>query len=163
MPRPTKPLLIGGAGGGSALADAGLLLLRLFAGLSIAFTHGLAKIPISESFVAGIAEMGFPLPDLFAWAAAMAEFAGGLLIAVGLFTRPASFFLLLTMAVAAFIRNSGNPYVDRELALLYGSVALLFLLAGAGRFSLDALVRGRTDRPYRAFRYRSRSSRARLR
>ena len=156
MSRPITPLLIGGAGGGSALADAGLLLLRLYAGLSMALTHGLDKIPVSEAFAAGVGEMGFPLPGLFAWAAALAEFAGGLLLALGLVTRPAALSLLITMAVAAFIRNSGNPFSDREMALLYGAVAVLFLLTGAGRFSADAFLRRRADRAYRAFRRRSR-------
>ena len=150
------PLLIGGAGGGSALADAGLLALRLFAGLSMAFAHGLGKLPISEGFAGGVAEMGFPAPGLFAWAAALAEFAGGLLLAFGLVTRPAGLSLLITMAVAAFVRHGGDPFAKRELALLYGAVALLFMLVGAGRFSVDAWLRRRADRPARTFRRRPR-------
>lgn len=156
MSRPITPLLIGGGGGGSALADAGLLMLRLFAGLAIALSHGLGKIPVTETFAGGVAEMGFLLPGLFAWAMALAEFAGGLLLALGLVTRPASLSLLITMAVAAFVRHGGDSFGERELTLLYGAVALLFMLVGAGRFSVDALLRRRADRSYRTFRRRSR-------
>lgn len=85
--------------------------------------------------------MGFPLPALFAWAAALSELGGGLLLAIGLLTRPAALTVLITMLVAAFVRNAGAPFGDRELALLYGIAALLFLLAGAGRYSLDAQLR----------------------
>jgi putative oxidoreductase len=121
-------------------ADVGLALLRVFTGLTLALAHGIGKIPPSERFVAGVAEMGFPLPVLFTWAAGLAEFAGGLLLAAGLLTRPASFFILFTMFVAVFIRQAGDPFGDLELPLLFGMVALLYLLAGSGRFGLDALL-----------------------
>lgn len=137
-----RELFVGGAGGGSAAADTGLLLVRVFAGLSLALAHGLGKLPPAEGFVTGVEEMGFPLPALFAWAAALSEFGGGLLLAIGLLTRPAALSVLITMLVAAFVRNAGAPFGgDRELALLYGSTALLFLLAGAGRYSLDLQLR----------------------
>lgn len=49
------------------------------------------------------------------------------------------------MLVARLIRESG-PYADRELALLLGAVAVLFLLAGSGRFGLDAWIERRRRR-----------------
>ena len=131
---------------GGLTVDAGLLALRVFAGVALALAHGLGKLPPSARFVGGVAEMGFPAPGLFAWAAGLSEFAGGLLLALGLLTRPAAFFILVTMAVAAFIREAGNPFGERELALLYGGVALLYLLAGPGRLSLDAVVGRRLTR-----------------
>jgi len=141
--RGLRSILFGGAGGGSATADLGLLVLRLFAGLALAFGHGLGKLPPSARFLAGVEEMGFPAPLLFGWAAALSEFAGGILIAVGLLTRPAAFFVCVTMAVAAFIRQAGDPFNERELALLFGACAVALLLTGAGRFSADALLRRR--------------------
>lgn len=136
-----REFLVGGAGGGSATADAGLLFVRVFTGLSLLLAHGMAKLPPPARFVAGVEEMGFALPLLFAWAAALSESVGGLLLAIGLLTRPAALFLLTTMFVAAFVRNAGAPFGDRELALVYGAVALLFLLAGSGRYSPDAQLR----------------------
>ena len=73
--------------------------------------------------------------------AGLAEFAGGILLAIGLCTRPAAFFILCTMGVAAGIAHSDDPYRDKELALLFGAVAVMFLLAGSGRFSVDRLLR----------------------
>lgn len=128
------------------MQDLGLLLLRVFAGLSLALAHGLGKLPPSERFVAGVVEMGFPAAPLFAWAAGLSETVGGLLLALGLLTRPAAFFVLVTMLVATFVRQAGDPYLERELALLFAFVATQFLLAGPGRLSLDALLRRpRTD------------------
>lgn len=137
-----RRFLFGGEDSSSATADLGLLLLRIFAGLFLALAHGVGKLPPSEPFLAGVGEMGFPLPVFFGWAAALAEFAGGILIAVGLLTRPAALFVTITMAVAAFIRQAGQPFGDRELALLYGTIAVTLLFTGAGRYSIDARLRG---------------------
>jgi putative oxidoreductase len=118
----------------------GLLALRLFAGLAIAFGHGVGKLPPTEGFVEATANVGFPLPVVFAWAAGLSEFLGGLLVALGLMTRPASLFLLITMLVAAFGAHGGEPFGDKEMALLYGAVFLCTLLAGSGRFGLDRFL-----------------------
>ncbi|MFZ0391003.1 MAG: DoxX family protein [Calditrichia bacterium] len=139
-------IFFGGEFPGNAGVNTGLLLLRVFAGLALALAHGWLKFPPSEGFIAGVAKMGFPLPLFFAWAAVLSEFIGGLLLAVGLFTRPASLFILLTMLTAAFIRNAGNPFAKKELALLYGFIALFLLIAGAGRYSVDYLMRKNADR-----------------
>ena len=138
-----KRFLAGGAGGGDRTADVGLLLFRVFVGLALALGHGLGKLPPSERFLAGVAEMGFPAPTLFGWAAGLSEFVGGLLIAVGLMTRPAAFFAAITMCVAAFIRQAGDPFTEIEKALLFLAAMVLLLLMGAGRYSVDALLRKR--------------------
>jgi putative oxidoreductase len=135
-----RTILIGGAGGGNAVADAGLLLLRLFTGLAMALAHGLGKLPPSDRFVDGVAELGFPFPVVFAWAAGLAEFVGGLLLAAGLATRPAAFFVAFTMAVAAFGRHADDPFAVQERALLFLAISVAFLLIGAGRYSADALI-----------------------
>ena len=135
------------AGVNAPLTDAGLLVLRVFAGLALALGHGLGKLPPSPGFIEGVGQMGFPLPALFAWAAAIAEFVGGLLLAAGLLTRPASLLIFFTMATAAFIRHAPDPFSGKEKALLFLFVALLFLLAGAGRYSLDALLSRRRAKP----------------
>ncbi len=134
-------ILFSGASNTSKSADAGRAALRVAAGLALALGHGLGKLPPSEGFISGVTELGFPFAVLFAWAAALSEFAGGLLLASGLLTRPASLFILITMSVAGFLRHAGDPFGSREKAFLFGFIALMYLLAGAGRYSLDALIR----------------------
>jgi putative oxidoreductase len=62
-------------------------------------------------------------------------------MAIGLLTRPAALFGAVTMAVAFFVHHSGDPFGDRELAMLYGTVMLAFALLGSGKASLDHLLR----------------------
>jgi putative oxidoreductase len=123
-----------------ACRDWGLLLLRLFFGGTLAVMHGWGKLPVSEEFVNGVAGLGFPFPALFAWAAALSEFVGGLLLVAGLLTRPAALFVFATMAVAAFLQHAADPFNVKELALAYGAAALALAFTGAGRFSLDYLL-----------------------
>lgn len=118
----------------------GLLFLRLFAGLAMAFTHGAGKIPPSEKFIAGIANLGFPAPEFFAWTAGLSEFVGGIFIAIGLFTRPSAFFLTITMFVAAFLKHGDEAFGAQEKALLYAVLAILLLIQGPGKYSLDWLI-----------------------
>lgn len=134
---------MGGSGGADRTADVGLLLFRVFVGLALAWGHGIGKLPPSERFIAGVAEMGFPAHVVFAWAAGLAEFLGGHLIALGLLTRPAALFIAITMSVAAFIRQAGDPFTDIEKALLVLAAAVLLMLTGAGRYSVDAWLRAR--------------------
>lgn len=136
-----KQILFGGESGLSYAANAGLTLLRIFAGVSMAAAHGLGKMPPSEQFVGGVASLGFPVPAFFAWAASLAEFLGGALLALGLFTRLSSFFVAFTMLTAAFGTHLNDPFQKKELALLYLFIALCFLIKGAGDWSLDAMFR----------------------
>lgn len=120
--------------------DQGLLLLRVFGGLALALAHGWGKFPPSERFVARVMEMGFPAPEVFAWLAGFAELGGGLLLALGLLTRPAAFLVLGNMFFVVLIAHAGDTFVQREKALLFGTIALVVLLTGPGRYSIDALL-----------------------
>jgi putative oxidoreductase len=120
----------------------GLLILRVVAGLSLSLAHGMGKLPVSDTFIEGVGSMGFPVPVVFAWAAALAESVGGLLLALGWFTRPAAAMIVATMTTAVVLRHAGDPFGNRELPLLFGTIALMFLLVGAGRYSIDERMRG---------------------
>ena len=138
-----KQILFGGETGLSTVANAGLALLRIFAGVALAAAHGLGKLPPSEQFVGGVSGLGFPAPAFFAWAASLAEFLGGAFLALGLFTRISSFFVACVMLTAAFGTHINDPFQKKELALLYLFIALCFLLKGAGDWSVDAFLRKR--------------------
>ncbi len=84
------------------------------------------------------------LPASLAFFAGLIEFAGGLLLAFGLFTRPVAALVFGVMAVAVmqvhlaagFFWTSGGY----EYPLLWGVVALAYVVRGGGRYSLDRLL-----------------------
>jgi putative oxidoreductase len=134
-----KDFLFGGARLNSAVADFGLFVLRAFAGTSLALAHGLGKLPPTEGFMKGVTALG--LPPQAAWLSGFAEFFCGLLLAIGLGTRPAAMIIATNMSVAAFRQHATDPYLRAELAYLYLAVAAMFVLVGAGRFSADRVIK----------------------
>lgn len=78
------------------------------------------------------------------------EVFGGLLIVLGLFTRPVAFVLAGEMAVAYFMRHAPQgfwPGVNRgELAVLYCFVFLFLAAEGGGPWSLDDRLRRGANR-----------------
>jgi putative oxidoreductase len=71
------------------------------------------------------------------------ELVGGLLMALGLFTRCAAFVLAGNMAVAYFLVHAPRGFFPLlnggELAIVYCFVFLYFWVAGGGEWSLDRL------------------------
>jgi putative oxidoreductase len=126
-----------------ASADWGLLLLRVWFGSALAFTHGWSKVSDLDRFVGSVGQQGIPLPQLTAPLAAASEFIGGLLLALGLFTRSAGLSVLATMLVAAFHVHANDPFRKQEFALAYGVTALALAVSGPGRFSIDGWWRQR--------------------
>ena len=116
----------------------GLLWLRVIAGAGIAY-HGYGKVFGGQMpmMIEGVGKMGFPMPVVFAWAAALSEFLGGILWVLGLGTRFAALFVLITMSVAAFITHAKDPLQVKELALAYWAISGALLFTGAGSFSFD--------------------------
>jgi len=87
--------------------------------------------------------MGFPIPALFAWAAALSEFVGGIFLALGFSTKPSAVFITLTMLVAALIRHAEDPFGRKEKAILFALIAIYFIFKGAGKYSLDNMIYNR--------------------
>jgi len=139
-----KKLFFGGSET-TVTADLSLAMLRIFTGLAMAFGHGIRKMPPSEGFIQGTADMGFPFPTFFATMAGYSEFLGGIFLALGFMTRPAAFFVSATMIVAAFVRHADDPFGSAEKAYLYLVIGLVYLVLGSGRLSLDQVIRRRLN------------------
>ena len=77
--------------------------------------------------------------------AGVLEFFGGMMLLLGLFTRPVAFILSGEMAVAYFQVHAPRaflPIVNRgELAVILCFVFLYLVFAGAGSWSVDGLIR----------------------
>lgn len=131
------------------LTDVALLLLRLVTGVVFIY-HGGQKLfgwfggggmaPMIEA-VRNNLELPMPVP--MAWLAALSEFAGGILVLIGFFTRLAALPMIGVMGVAAFLVHGhafGLKHNGMEFALTLGVVLVAILLSGPGRFSVDRLI-----------------------
>lgn len=127
--------------------DAGLLVLRLGIGLSMALFHGLGKLQGGPETWRGLGgQMGnlgitfFPV--FWGFMAMFAEFFASLLLALGVLFRPAAAILAFTMVVA-MVRHlslpageSGAGWKGASHALEFFAVYVALLLAGPGRYRL---------------------------
>ncbi len=119
------------------LAPHALSLLRVASALLL-LQHGTTKIlglPVTQA--TGISLTTLPgIAGLF-------ELIGGVLLLIGLFTRPVAFLLSGLTAVAYFYAHAPNsfyPIVNQgELAALYSFVFFYFIFAGPGPWSIDAI------------------------
>jgi putative oxidoreductase len=123
-----------------------LLVLRLVVGLGFA-AHGAQKLfgafgGHGIEGTAGVFEtLGLRPGRQHAWAAGTAEFAGGLLIALGLVTPFAAAALIAVMIAAVLTVHLRNGFFNTSNGYEYNLVlaAVVFALAGigAGEWSLD--------------------------
>src|SRR6202522_3778936 len=124
-----------------------LLAVRLYWGFQFAQTgwgklHNLAKI------TGFFASLNIPFPGFNAPFIASLEFVGGILIMLGLFSRPIALLLACNMFVAywtadrealtAIFSDPGKFYVADPYTFLFAS--LMILIFGAGLFSIDTLI-----------------------
>ncbi|MDQ3139749.1 MAG: DoxX family protein [Pseudomonadota bacterium] len=111
-------------------------ILRIMAGL-LFLQHGLVKL---FGFPPGAMPGKVPLTGLMG-AAGIIETVAGILIAIGLFTRPAAFLASGFCAVAYWMAHGLQgfyPILNQgELAALYSFVFLYLVAAGPGAFSVD--------------------------
>ena len=133
----------------SVAASVGLLILRIVFGGAM-LQHGLGKLT-GPGGPAGWMGPGAPVPGFLQFLATLAELGGGLAIVLGFLTPIAALGWVVTMAVATqFVASKGAPWVSAdpkgasfEAALGYLAVAVLLLLGGPGRYSLDHLFLAR--------------------
>jgi putative oxidoreductase len=117
-----------------------LSVLRIVAGV-VFITFGTMKLFGHPPLPPGTSPFGLATQ---AGIGGMLEVVGGLLFILGLFTRPVAFVLSGEMAVAYFqfhapqsffpTTNMGTP------AILYCFLFLYFVVAGAGEWSIDAVI-----------------------
>jgi putative oxidoreductase len=132
----------------------GLLLLRVVVGL-LFIGHGLQKLlgwfggPGLRGTAAMFESGGYGPGRITAPLGAAAEFGGGLLLVLGLFTPIGAIALLVMMSgavVAVHARNGlWNTNGGAEFPIVLGTVALGLTLTGPGRWSIDDLAERHRD------------------
>ncbi|MEM1415017.1 MAG: DoxX family protein [Myxococcota bacterium] len=122
--------------------DLGLLVIRVGLGLNM-MAHGLPKMlggPEKWERLGGAmkfvgVELGASMGTVFGFLAAFAELGGGLLLALGLFFRPALLLLIPTMVVAAALHlGKGEGWAGASHAIEVGLVFVGLFVSGAGKY-----------------------------
>lgn len=115
------------------------LLLRLIFG-SLFIYHGYSKIanydqikPMFGDIIGIGAEFSFHL-------VIFAEFVCGILVTLGFFTRITVIPIFITMFVAYFVAHAEDPFMNKELPLLFLILSIVIFILGSGRFSIDGLM-----------------------
>ena len=122
------------------------LLLRFFTGVMMCYYHGWSKLMADSSRWERLGNaltywIGLDsLKVTFGFLAAFSESIGSLLIAIGLFTRPATFLLGITMTVASSKKISEAGIDGAELPLLFLILCFVIILKGPGKLSLDRFL-----------------------
>jgi len=123
-----------------------LSILRIMVGL-LFMEHGTQKI---FDFPPRPQARPFELFTLVPGVAGVLELVGGILIAIGLFTRPVAFILSGEMAFAYFMSHAPRGFFPigmggngGGLAIVYCFVFLYFFFVGAGAWSLDQVLASR--------------------
>lgn len=122
--------------------DVGLLLLRVTFGGLMLINHGWGKMmkllgddPIQFADPIGIGETASLALTVFA------EVICAALITIGFLTRWAIIPLIITMLVAIFIVHISDPFKKMEMAILYLIPYVVLWMNGAGKYSVDALLK----------------------
>lgn len=123
-----------------------LLLIRLCIG-SLFIQTGLGKLIHFEQTVSFFTSLGIPYPALNAAMASSIEFFGGILLILGLLTRPTAAKLTVVMLVAIVTSQLAEVSTLSDLIRLQEFDYILFFVVlvftGAGRFSLDHVIKHR--------------------
>lgn len=118
--------------------DLGLTIVRIFAGIIIIpFGMEMFDAEAMSGYTKWLTDIGLPLPGFMAYVGKVAELVGGIFLILGLLTRLASVFLMITMAVITFVMSSGSITDMTFLLLLLFAV---YFFAGGGKYSVDALI-----------------------
>jgi putative oxidoreductase len=131
-----------------------LLFVRLYWGLQLA-QNGWGKLHNLGRVTEFFSSLGLPAPGPTAAFVATVEFLGGILLATGLFSRFIGLVLAIDMTMAyimadrealfSIFSDPGKFYVADPYTFLFA--ALLILIFGPGKFSLDTLLLRRFPYP----------------
>lgn len=114
-------------------------LLRLVAG-GFLVIHGAGKIVDPFGAVQMVEGLGFYPGVVWSPLLAITEFFGGILLAIGLFTRPAAFAATIVLLVTVYFHwiQLGQGFSGAEKSLLWAAMTFFFVIRGGNSQSVDA-------------------------
>ena len=127
--------------------DLGLAVFRL--GVATIFIrHGYQKLFVFGfgGVTGAFTHMGVPMPGIMGPFVGLLEFFGGIALAFGLLTRLFALGFTIDMLVAIILVKLKGGFSSYELEFLLCVSSLALLFTGGGRFSVDALIAGRSEK-----------------
>ena len=111
------------------LWENGISFIRILTGVMMAY-HGIETFDAEkmQNYTKWMTELQFPAPQVMAYLGKGTEFFGGVLLALGLFTRFAIIPLSITMLVIPFFMGKGKIFSDDQHPFLFVLLFLTFLL-----------------------------------
>ncbi|MBC2777528.1 DoxX family protein [Parasphingopyxis marina] len=130
----------------AAYADLGLAALRLLTGgfLIYGVWDNIVSAERMEEFIAFMAAFGFSSPEILAPLTVWVQFAIGIALVLGLFTRWAGIVLAVNFIVGVIGVHWEQTFREWWPAIVLVAIGLLYATAGAGRWSADAIIEGKT-------------------
>ncbi len=108
--------------------------------------HGYVKLFTGniQNVAKGMAANGLEPALVVAYSLGALEFFGGILLAIGLLTRPVAFLFFVEMAVATFLVHLPKGFFasagGAELVILLSLIPLFFAVRGGGKYSVDRVI-----------------------
>ena len=131
------------------VTDVAMLLLRIMTGL-ILFVAGAGKVMgwfggLGMETTLQLFKTNMNLSAFWCYVSCYTEFIGGLLVMIGLLTRPAAIALVINMLVATLLVGFKNFFLGgAPFPALLMVILLVIALAGPMAYSIDALLVSRT-------------------
>ncbi|MCG7280635.1 DoxX family protein [Chryseobacterium taklimakanense] len=125
--------------------DIVLFAVRIFVGFAM-ISHGFPKLMklVGDKEIEFFDFLGLGAQNSL-FLAVFAEFICSIFIILGLFTRWAVFFLMITMAVAGLVVHGADAFGDREMSLLYLANYIMIFAFGPGKYSVDGMISKRRE------------------
>jgi putative oxidoreductase len=119
----------------------GLTVIRIIIGFFLAY-HGwevFDKNKMNE-YIAWDVFKNSSSPSFMAYLGKTAELVGGLLLAIGLFTRIAALIIIGTFIYIPFFVGQGKILYEDQYPFLFALFGFVFFFAGPGKWSVDHLL-----------------------
>ena len=123
----------------SSAFNFGMFILRIVLGLLVA-SHGYAKLIKFGSLRYKFMNFMHLGSTASLSLVIFAEFFCSIFLILGLFTRLASVFVIITMVVVVFVASHGNIFEEGERGAIYLASAIMVLLCGPGKISIDGMI-----------------------
>ncbi len=121
--------------------DAGLFVFRLLAAIALLKAHGLPKILNFQDTLLHIPDplgLGTTFSTYFA---IFTNILCSIMVALGLFTRAAAFFIFSLTLSGLLLVHFNDSYKIQDVPIIYSIVFGFITYLGAGRYSLDFIIK----------------------